>query len=128
MFNKAQIDRIRIQALNTLRPSLEGKRRHRDLALALLYYDTPVDIACMWLMHCIRTMRTHLDRFPDAMQSVKNVWEQYVAHPWRTFGPIHSIMKAADLSGLEATEDMKIKTSETFAFAPLTHDIQKSCC
>ena len=70
-------------------------------------------------------MRTHLDRYPTAIQSVKNVWSKYAADEWRTFGPIHSMMKAADLIGLRVTTDMKFMTSEGFAFAPLTDDIQK---
>ena len=30
LFNKDQIDKIKVQALNTLRPSLSGKRKHRE--------------------------------------------------------------------------------------------------
>ena len=47
LFSQNQIAKIRVMTLNTLRPSLTGKRRHRDLALALLYYDTPVDLGAV---------------------------------------------------------------------------------
>lgn len=124
-FNKIQIDRIRAQALDTLRPNLDCKQRHRDLALALLYYDAPVDIACMWLIHCIKAMWTHMDRYPEAIHVIQKVWEQYTLYPWRTFGPVNSMIKAARPIGVTPETNMELKSFEGFTFNPITADIQK---
>ena len=66
-----------------------------------------------------------MDRYPEAIHSIRNIWSQYVLHPWRTFGPVHTMMKAADLIGLEIDSNMKLKTAEDFLFAQMTDDIQK---
>ena len=70
-------------------------------------------------------MRTHIDRYPEAIHIIRDVWEQYGRDPWRTFGPVNSMIKAAELIKLTPKANMEFKTFEDFSFAPITAVIQK---
>lgn len=79
----------------------------------------------MWLTQRIKAMRTHVDRYPEAVHIIRDIWNEYVTDLWRTFGPENSMIKAAELTGFTPKANMEFSTSEGFAFAPVSADIQK---
>ena len=118
-FSKRQNDNIRIFTLDTLRPSLKGKRRHRDLALNLLYYDTPVELGTVWFLYCARNMRTHADRHPQDEADFQLVWRAYLDQPKRSFGPVHSLWKATARLHLTPCPGGVLATTEGSVLDPL---------
>ena len=84
-----------------------------------------MDIASMWLMHFIKFLRMHLDRYPNTISAMHDTWNAYVRDKWRTFGPIHSMLKATDLNDLYPTEGMIFTTTKGFSLSPVSPDLER---